>query len=79
MLEDIYNCHGYTVTVRSCDIWFTVYDADGRIVGTIERPHYGCATWRAYATDATILGIAAGPRSALRKFTRLARILGVPA
>lgn len=58
---------GFTVEIRSDEIWHTVRDSYGEPCGTIERPHrgHGHDRWEAYTPTGTGLGKAVGPRMAL--------------
>lgn len=58
---------GFTVTIRSDEIWFTVRDAADEPCGTIERPHRGVTSWQAHAPTGQSLGPCIGPSMALRK------------
>jgi hypothetical protein len=62
----------YTVTWRdahveicSNSIWFTAYAGDGRVLGTITRPHVGHKKWQAHRPCGAAVGEFIGPKSAL--------------
>ena len=59
---------GYTVTITSDAIWFTVYDSHGKPCGTIERPHRGHDRWEGFVPTGESVNpvYCAGPKHALR-------------
>lgn len=57
---------GLTVEVRSDALWFTVYDRNGTIAGTMQRPGQFSRGWRSYLRSGEGCRVAVGPRTALR-------------